>query len=242
MSHSFAVKLDEWFEYYDPDKIEVSNVLQLVDFTDKLVLEIGCATGKSSLQAHQQANMYFGIDNDIRVIDFCKEKYHHSNLFFLLCSAEKLLFASEFFDIVYVPWVLNYIQDKDKVINEIFRVLKPGGKLVLVESSSECDYDNVLAGIVENQSINPEQAYEIPILKKFNLKEKIGPISVPYYFTEAKKVQELVKFIVEDYLEIKLDNKKADLLKKNLDRYIKRDGSVIFNENPLFYLFEKNMY
>lgn len=98
----------------------------------------------------------------------------------------------------------------------------------------------LLAGIVENQQLNPEQAYEIPILKKFDLKKRLEPMAVPYHFTTAKKSQELVKFIVEDYLEIKLDEEKANLLKKNLEQYIQRDGSVIFNENPLLYLFEKN--
>lgn len=239
MMNKFASKLNEWFEYYDPDTIEISNVLALTDFTDKSVLEIGCATGKSSLQAYKKTRMYFGIDSDIRVINFCKKQYHDSNLSFLLCSAENLLFDSEFFDIVFVPWVLNYIQEKDKAINEFFRVLKPGGKLVLVDSASNCDYNDIFAGVIEDSPIDPEQAYEIPIMKKFDLIEKVGPIAVPYHFPSVSKAQELLRFILQDYLGIKLDNQKAKLLESNLAKYVQKDDTVIFSERPLFYLFEK---
>lgn len=240
MLDDFAYKLNEWFGYYDEQCIEIPNVLQLTDFYNKIVLEIGCATGKSTLQTFERTKIYFGIDCDIRVINFCKEKYQKNNLFFLLNNAEDLLFKSEYFDIVYLPWIFNYIKNKDKAVNEIFRVLKPGGKLILVDSSSECDYNNILSGIIDDVQLDPKKAYEIPLSKKFKIIKKLGPIAVPYNFISVEKAEELLRFIIEEYLEIKLVDEKLKLLRNNISQYIQKDNKIVFYEKPLYYLFEKN--
>jgi demethylmenaquinone methyltransferase/2-methoxy-6-polyprenyl-1,4-benzoquinol methylase len=52
-----------------------------------------------------------------------------------VCDAEKLPFASNHFDLVSVAFGLRNMTHKDKALAEMNRVLKPGGKLLVLEFS-----------------------------------------------------------------------------------------------------------
>ena len=52
-----------------------------------------------------------------------------------LCDAEKLPFASESFDLVSVAFGLRNMTHKDVALAEMVRVLKPGGRLLVLEFS-----------------------------------------------------------------------------------------------------------
>ncbi|MFP8779275.1 bifunctional demethylmenaquinone methyltransferase/2-methoxy-6-polyprenyl-1,4-benzoquinol methylase UbiE [Hydrogenophaga sp. RWCD_12] len=53
----------------------------------------------------------------------------------MVCDAEKLPFASESFDFVSVAFGLRNMTHKDQALAEMCRVLKPGGKLLVLEFS-----------------------------------------------------------------------------------------------------------
>ncbi|GAB3667915.1 bifunctional demethylmenaquinone methyltransferase/2-methoxy-6-polyprenyl-1,4-benzoquinol methylase UbiE [Ramlibacter alkalitolerans] len=53
----------------------------------------------------------------------------------VVCDAEKLPFARDSFDRVSVGFGLRNMTHKDKALAEMFRVLKPGGKLLVLEFS-----------------------------------------------------------------------------------------------------------
>ena len=53
----------------------------------------------------------------------------------MVCDAEKLPFASESFDTVTVAFGLRNMTHKDQALVEMCRVLKPGGKLLVLEFS-----------------------------------------------------------------------------------------------------------
>lgn len=53
----------------------------------------------------------------------------------MVCDAEKLPFASESFDFVSVAFGLRNMTHKDVALKEMCRVLKPGGKLLVLEFS-----------------------------------------------------------------------------------------------------------
>ncbi|MBC7378617.1 MAG: bifunctional demethylmenaquinone methyltransferase/2-methoxy-6-polyprenyl-1,4-benzoquinol methylase UbiE [Burkholderiaceae bacterium] len=53
----------------------------------------------------------------------------------MVCDAEKLPFADNHFDVVSVAFGLRNMTDKDAALKEMNRVLKPGGKLLVLEFS-----------------------------------------------------------------------------------------------------------
>lgn len=53
----------------------------------------------------------------------------------LVCDAEKLPFSSNYFDLVSVAFGLRNMTHKDVALTEMNRVLKPGGKLLVLEFS-----------------------------------------------------------------------------------------------------------
>ena len=71
-----------------------------------------------------------GVGRD-RVID----RGYAANIRFALANAEKLPFAANSFDIVSIGFGLRNVTDKDAALAEMARVLKPGGRLLVLEFS-----------------------------------------------------------------------------------------------------------
>jgi len=96
----------------------------------KAILDIGCGEGtklNSVVSNHQNAT---GVDISRYAITLAKKKYPH--LRFIHLSNEKLPFKDEEFDLVYSTFVLEHTQDHQLFLQEMIRVLKPRGKIVIL--------------------------------------------------------------------------------------------------------------
>ena len=105
---------------------------------DALVLDAGCGIGGSSrLMAEQFNCKVIGVDlvqKFIEAADFLTQCTGLENKTkFKQGSILELEFADNSFDAVLCQHVLMNIKDKAAAIKEFFRVLKPGGKLILHE-------------------------------------------------------------------------------------------------------------
>ncbi|MDO5090505.1 MAG: bifunctional demethylmenaquinone methyltransferase/2-methoxy-6-polyprenyl-1,4-benzoquinol methylase UbiE [Cardiobacteriaceae bacterium] len=63
------------------------------------------------------------------------DKGYLHNLSFVLANAEMLPFADASFDLVTMAFGLRNVTHKDKALHEIARVLKPGGRVLILEFS-----------------------------------------------------------------------------------------------------------
>lgn len=166
------------------------------------VLDVGCGTGR--LGRHVigiigEAGNYIGLDPMQDRIQIAKGKNKHSNMTFRCGQAEDLsIFEENTFDIVYLNWVLNWIIDKDIVIKEIVRILKPGGKVGIVISAEEL---NRVAGgnsITERVLRRDPQYYEQVCFEE-SVQNKHG-------LTTTALIQLLIKFelaIVEVQVQVR---------------------------------------
>lgn len=104
------------------------------------VLEIGCATGSLSLAAKRQAGKegrVFGIDIIPGMIEVSMKKAAQANMdvSFQVGNIQDIPFPDEHFDIVMCSFMIFHMSEKvrNNGIKEIFRVLKPNGKLLVLD-------------------------------------------------------------------------------------------------------------
>ncbi len=118
----------------DPDTIKNKRthlLLQLMKNEKKTrVLDIGCQSGELCHQLLQLGHEPYGVEIVEVLIDTARARY--SQIKFELADCEKHLpFGDKFFDIVWAGDVIEHIRFTDVFVNEINRVLKPGGVFAL---------------------------------------------------------------------------------------------------------------
>ena len=57
------------------------------------------------------------------------------NVHYVQANAEELPFPDDYFDVITISFCLRNVTDKDKALRSMFRVLKPGGRLLVLEFS-----------------------------------------------------------------------------------------------------------
>ncbi len=92
------------------------------------VLEIGCGTGADLLQFAKHGAIATGVDVTTRHVDLARERLeglaviHQGDM-------RHLPFEDESFDYVYSHGVLHHCEQPEQAVREMFRVLRPGGKI-----------------------------------------------------------------------------------------------------------------
>jgi 2-polyprenyl-3-methyl-5-hydroxy-6-metoxy-1,4-benzoquinol methylase len=105
------------------------------------VLDVGCGTGTLALEVCERVGItgrVYGIDPSQQMIAYARRKAAERSLSvnFQLGVVEQLAFPDHSFDVVLCTWMIHHlpIADKQRGLAEIARVLKPGGRLLLVDS------------------------------------------------------------------------------------------------------------
>lgn len=129
-----------WLEEHrsEPDVARLepraTEVLQRAEISDgNRILDIG--TGLGLLAAAEAAaspnGLVVGIDRSLDVMDACL--HQHDGLAGAVADAAALPFTDAAFDVVTTFCVLIYVPDKRRAIDECFRVLRPGGRVSILE-------------------------------------------------------------------------------------------------------------
>jgi ubiquinone/menaquinone biosynthesis C-methylase UbiE len=98
------------------------------------VLEIGCGLGTDAVEFAKSGARYTGIDLTEPAVNLTREKLKAYGLpgCTRQADAEELPFPDESFDVVYSWGVIHHTPDTERCVAEIRRVLRPGGKLMLM--------------------------------------------------------------------------------------------------------------
>ena len=109
----------------------------------KRVLEIGCGLGTDSVQFAKAGASYVGLDLSLRSVLLAKKNFEWRNLpaFVLVSDAESLPIEGDSVDVVYSHGVLHHTPNIQKAVDEIHRVLRPGGgAVVMLYHKTSCNY------------------------------------------------------------------------------------------------------
>jgi len=120
------------------------------------VLDVGCGAGVDTLIAATMIGpkgRATGIDSTPEILAAARENLRKTslhNVTFQEASAENLPFPDVSFDAVISNGVFNLIPDKLKALKEIFRVLKPLGRLMIADQVLTVEPPGDTRSMVEN--------------------------------------------------------------------------------------------
>lgn len=130
----------EYFRYYDRlreanESIQFSYWLhEYPAFSGRKVLDVGVGNGYVLSKYAYEGARVFGIDLTEMGIGLSRRRFERLGLkgHFIRGNAEELPFESDTFDCVCSMGVLHHTADPAKAVDEIYRVLKPGGRLIVM--------------------------------------------------------------------------------------------------------------
>jgi ubiquinone/menaquinone biosynthesis C-methylase UbiE len=107
-----------------------------------ICVDLGCGTGAFSfpmvLQVGKEGIVY-AVDDSADMLDHLRAKNPPPNLQLVHSDAEQTGLDSRIADLCLLAFVLHEVKQADILVAEAFRLLKPEGKLLIVEWKAELD-------------------------------------------------------------------------------------------------------
>lgn len=116
------------------DKVETECAFKLFKGNGiKKVLDVGCGTGNFSIKLAKMGYDVTGVDISDEMLKIAKKKAKKErlNIEFYNMDIYDLSFPSNYFDAVFSMAAFEFIQYPEKAINELFRVTKKGGDILV---------------------------------------------------------------------------------------------------------------
>ena len=123
-------------------------------------LDIGCGTGWAVGQAANLVKgegLFYGVDLSPKMIEKAKSNFSGKNNFrFLQANSESIPLDDNFFDIIICTNSFHHYLHPDKALKEMYRLLKNGGKLYLLDPLADLwigKFWDVLAKLKEPEHV-----------------------------------------------------------------------------------------
>ncbi|MBE0410330.1 MAG: class I SAM-dependent methyltransferase [Anaerolineales bacterium] len=150
---------------------KLNYLVDLLDFESyrgKYLLEIGCGVGIDLVRFARAGAKVVGVDISEKAIGLAQKYFSLENLQVDLhvMNGEALEFTNNTFDVVYVHGVLPYTTHPEKMISEVYRVLKPGGEAILMVYN-KFSWLNLLTKLTNV----PLEHVDAPVYRKYSTSE-----------------------------------------------------------------------
>jgi 2-polyprenyl-3-methyl-5-hydroxy-6-metoxy-1,4-benzoquinol methylase len=144
---------------------------QVIDFSayqGKRLLEVGCGVGIDLVCFARAGAIVTGVDLAEVCIDLARKNCAQDGLTadLRVMNGEDLEFEDSSFDVAYAHGVLQYTADAQKMINELHRVLRPGGEAILMVYN-RYSWLNLLSKLMK-VGLEHEDA---PVLRLYSIKQ-----------------------------------------------------------------------
>ena len=123
---------DELDEYHFDKQRHLERVIDYPSYAGKKLLDVGCGVGIDLMKFARAGAQVTGVDISQRAIELARTYFAYEGLQadLRVMDAEHLEFDGATFDAVYAHGVLPYTGDPQQLVDEVHRVLKPGGSAI----------------------------------------------------------------------------------------------------------------
>lgn len=121
-------------DYFKDELRELA--INSVNIKNKIIVDLGAGTGFISLRVAKESKLVFPIDastNMLKELYASAKKEDLTNIYPIKGVAEDLPLFDESIDIIFMNMALHHVVNADKAIKEMYRVLKPGGKVIITD-------------------------------------------------------------------------------------------------------------
>ena len=169
----------------------VSFVLnKLGNVRGKIILDSGCGVGKMSVFFALQGATVIGIDKDRSRLSAASSLADslgvQSSCSFLYGSSEECPIDSASIDIIFSKSTIQYME-RDKVLNEYVRLLKPGGSMALVENLPYNPFINLYRINRKLTAIIQKKTEYVDSIKGYIKTNEIDRLSPCFRFVEQRE-------------------------------------------------------
>lgn len=100
----------------------------------KYILDLATGTGDVAMALYKEGEIaVVGMDISKKMLDIAKKKASGTDIKFVLGPADNIPFEDNTFDALTISFGIRNFDNREKCINELYRVLKPGAVLAILE-------------------------------------------------------------------------------------------------------------
>jgi SAM-dependent methyltransferase len=121
------------FRYAEGPDAPALAVAAVLEASPRRVLEVGCGPGEAAERIAASGAEVVAVDSSPRMVELARARGVDARL----GDAQKLDFPDESFDAALAAWMLYHVPDPARALAELARVLRPGGRLVVVTNRAE---------------------------------------------------------------------------------------------------------
>ena len=138
---------------FDPKKIHIleskerqsyqntKEILSMMDLkTSYVVADLGCGSGYFTIPISHKVKKVYGIDIQKEMLAYIEQKIEKQkilNIETLLSKENEIPLQNESIDLLLTVNTLHEFHDRERIINEMQRVLKPKGKAAIIDFKKE---------------------------------------------------------------------------------------------------------
>ncbi len=227
---------------------EKKKILSLVDFKDKVILDVGCGDGRYSEILKEKCQKYIGIDVDEELIFQNNLKNQDEKVTFL-CTNIKSYHEAEKFDVIILSLSFHEIDIKEQGIAllNMLGLLKEDGKIIILDPRLDSNsfqglwnvaYENLILFhhdyIVKHSKEVIQKAVENKLCKV--VKEDI--LDIKFEFENFEEIWDMLKNS-DDFKEVEWDRKTKQRLDDALRNFLKSDNPIILYDKLDITIIEK---
>ncbi|MBD2703132.1 class I SAM-dependent methyltransferase [Spirosoma sp. BT702] len=184
-THSFYNKFSVFYPLVDfflrPQKTRLFDEVNQLPAGNLLDIGVGNGANLPLYKKHRVT----GIDTSFEMLSIASKRYH-KQVRLLLMNGEDLLFGDGQFDYVVLSHVIAVVDNPEQLVEEVFRVLKPNGRLFILNHFTpnnwlkQVDFAfRIFARMVHFKSVF--YIHELTTIRRFKLLKEVRFGSASYF-------------------------------------------------------------